>query len=366
MKNRNWFIYYIILTIILLQNRYLVFAQSDAKTNWDKFNHESPDWYSSDEAKRVAENVLLFQNRNGGWEKNLNMHQNLTNDEIETLKKQQSENRETTIDNGASYSQVRYLSKVYEATGNETIKSGAIKGIDYLLAAQYENGGWPQFYPLRKGYYTHITFNDNAMINVMYLLKEISVGIAPFGFVDEIRRERAKKAIEKGLKVILKSQVIVNGEKTVWCAQHDEKTLAPAKARSYELPSLSGSESVGIVRYLMGIDNPDIEIQDAVKSAVRWYEKSKITGKKIIEKPDSSLPKGWDRLVVDDPGSGPLWGRFCEITTNKPMFVGRDGIVKYNLEEIEYERRTGYNYIGNWAEKLISVEYPAWVKKNIK
>ena len=47
---------------------------------------------------------------------------------------------------------------------------------------------------------------------------------------------------------------MVNGRRTVWCAQHDETTLRPAGARTYEHASLSGYESVGIVRFLMGIE----------------------------------------------------------------------------------------------------------------
>jgi len=35
--------------------------------------------------------------------------------------------------------------------------------------------------------------------------------------------------------------------------QHDEKTLLPAGARTYELPSFSGAESVGIIKLLMEI-----------------------------------------------------------------------------------------------------------------
>lgn len=339
------------------------FSQQAIKTNWNKMLSQPAEWYKTNEARRIAGNVLLYQNVNGGWEKNLNMDRNLFENEIVTLTKERLEDRETTIDNGATYSQIRFLALVNAASPDAEIKKGIEKGIDYLLGSQYDNGGWPQFYPLRKGYYTHITFNDNAMVSVMQLLKEIASGQAPFGFIDQNRKDKCAIAIEKGMAVILKSQVIVGGVKTVWCAQHDEKDLSPAKARAYELPSLSGSESVGIVTYLMAIENPDQRVKEAIVSAVKWFDKSKITGKKVEVKKDASLPKGFDYVVVDDEKAGPLWARFYEIETNQPIFVGRDGKIKYNLSEIEYERRTGYNYLGNWAQKLLEKDYPAWAKK---
>ena len=197
----------------------------------------------------------------------------------------------------------------------------------------------------------------------MRILKEIAQGDSRFSFVDEARRQKAATAIEKGLALILKMQVEVDGKRSVWCAQHDKNTLEPAKARAYELPSLSGGESVGVVRYLMDIDNPTPEIIHAVKSAVAWFKEVKIEGQRVIRKPDPELPRGFDVVVVEDPDAGPLWGRFYEIGTNRPIFVGRDGIIRYKLEEIEHERRVGYSYIRNYAQELIEVDYPAWLKK---
>lgn len=338
-------------------------AQTKTKTAWSAILEQNKEWYATDEAKQIADNVLLYQKSNGGWEKNIDMSKVLNDSEIKQLVESQSNPVETTIDNKATVTQIRLLAKVFDATNIEQYKKGILAGIDYLLAAQYENGGWPQFFPLKKGYYTHITYNDNAMIGVMQLLKEISKGKEPFLWMDSDRKNKSAIAIEKGLAVILKTQVIVDGKKTVWCAQHDEYTFAPAKARAYELPTLSGSESVGIVKYLMAIENPDDSVKEAIKCAVKWFHESKITGKEIIRKEDKNLPKGFDYVLIDNPNGEPLWARFYEINTNKAVFVGRDGIIKYKLEEIEYERRVGYNYLGNFAEKLILKDFPEWEKK---
>ena len=117
------------------------------------------------------------------------------------------------------------------------------------------------------------------------------------------------------------------------------------------------------MRYLMEIDKPGPDIVRAVESAVRWFDEVKLTGITVVVKRDTALPRGFDRVVVDDPAAPPLWARFYEIGTNKAMFVGRDGIVRNSLAEIEHERRIGYNYLGAWARELLSREYPAWRRR---
>jgi PelA/Pel-15E family pectate lyase len=273
---------------------------------------------------------------------------------------------ETGIDNGATFTQLTYLARVYDASKEARFRTAFLKGVDFLLAAQYANGGWPQFFPLRKGYYTHITFNDNAMIGVMTLLRDISRGGTPYTFVNELRREKAGNAVEKGIDCILKCQVIVNGKPTVWCAQHDERTFAPASARAYELVSLSGSESVGITRFLMGIDAPPPAVVRSVEGAVAWFETARLKGIRVEEQPDPKAPQGTNRVVVSDSAAPPLWARVYEIGTNLPMFCDRDGVVRRKLSEIGYERRNGYAWLGVWPQNLLEKEYPAWRKKRLK
>ena len=289
----------------------------------------------------------------------------LTPAEKESLEKQKNDG-DATIDNNATYTQLRFLARVYEEQKLEEYKNAFNQGIDYLLKAQYENGGWPQYYPLKPGYYSHITYNDNAMTGVMKLLNEIAQGKILFGFVDEARRTKARTAVAKGIECFLNTQVKVNGELTVWCAQHDEKTLEPAPARKFELVSLSGSESVGIVRFLMGIQKPDKRVSDSIESAVAWFRKSQINGLRWVQKTDPSKLHGFDRVVVKDESAAPLWARFYEIGSNRPIFVGRDSVVHYQVAEIEDERRNGYQWYVTEPELLLEKDYPAWKKKQQK
>jgi PelA/Pel-15E family pectate lyase len=268
--------------------------------------------------------------------------------------------RAPTIDNDATYTQIRFLGRVFGATGEARYRAAAERGLDYLMAAQYANGGWPQYYPLIKGYYTHITFNDDAMVGVMAVLRDVAHASDPFAWVDGKRRERAADAVRRGLDCILRCQIAVDGVKTVWCAQHDEVTLAPAPARKYEHVSLSGYESVGIVRLLMSVEEPSPEMIQAIEAAVAWFGQGKLTGIRIDRPPAPDLPHGRDRVAVADQNAPPIWARFYEIGTNRPIFSGRDSMVRYSMAEIEGERRAGYRWYVNEPEKLLQRDYPAW------
>ena len=157
---------------------------------------------------------------------------------------------------------------------------------------------------------------------------DIAQGTPQYAFVDKDLRSRAGAAVEKGIRCILDCQIVVDGKKTAWCAQHDEKTLVPRKARSYELASLSGGESVGIVRFLMDIDRPGLEVIEAVQGAVAWFDAVKLEGIRQITREDRSQPRGVDKVVIRDPSAPPMWARFHEIGTNQPIFCSRDGVPK--------------------------------------
>ncbi|GAB2529220.1 pectate lyase [Rufibacter soli] len=338
-------------------------SSSTTPITWNKAQNQKTAWYATPEAIRIADNLLLYQHDNGGWDKNTDMAILLTPEQKKDLASPAQKKAISTIDNKATFTQMQYLAKVYKATGQEKYKESFLRGLDYLLKAQYENGGWPQFYPLKKGYYEYITFNDGAMIGVMELLRAIAQGNELYAFVDPTHRTQAATAIEKGLEAILKSQITVNGQLTAWCAQHDHRTFAPQKARAYELVSISGMESVGIVEYLMSLDNPSPVVKRAVAGAISWLQTAKITGLRLDRIPNPAYKKGYDLVVVKDPSAPALLARFYEIGTNKPMFVGRDGLVHENLAEIEQERRSGYNWYAEFPAELVEKQYPAWKAK---
>lgn len=338
-------------------------AQNTYK-NWpDIIRKNDASWFGTEEAKKIAENVLLYQRDIGGWPKNIQMQNELTSSQKKDLIENKKSTKEITTDNGATTQEMLFMSKMYAQVKDERYKESFLKGLNYLFEAQYANGGWPQFYPLKKGYYTHITYNDDSMVRILNVMKEIGeetdfYSIKPSKEITE----KAKTSFNKGIDCIIKTQYKQNGVLTAWCAQHDEVTLLPAKARAYELPSLSGKESAKIVLLLMSIKNPSPEIITAVKSADAWFEKTKITNleeKRVL----NDAGKIIDKKMIPAQNAAPIWARFMELDTNEPFFCDRDGVKKKTLDEIGAERKNGYAWYTDEPKEVLK-KYASWAVKN--
>ncbi|MDZ4783555.1 MAG: pectate lyase [Planctomycetia bacterium] len=314
------------------------------------------------EQLRVAETILSYQRATGGWPKNYDRAEPLTELQLRAAEGDRDKN-DATIDNSATYTEVRLLAAAYQAAHDDRFRVAALKGIEYLLRAQYTNGGWPQRFPAAEGYARYITFNDNAMIGVLKLMHDVAAGNDPFSLIASELREPCRQAELRGVECILKCQVRVDGRLTVWCAQHHHETFAPERARAYELASLSGAESVGIVRFLIQIEAPGPDVVAAIEGATRWFEESKLTGIRVVEVKDAATAKGYDKIVVSDAGAPPMWARFYDIQTNQPIFCSRDGVPRRALADISYERRTGYSWLGYYAASLLDVDLPAWKRR---
>lgn len=341
------------------------YSKPQPGTSWVKLARQLDDSFlKTPEAIRIADNVLLYQHTTGGWPKNIYMPAALSRREQQEVRKAKNDVNQSTIDNNATTTEIRYLSRVYLATGIEKYRDAALRGISYLLEAQYPNGGWPQFWPRPTGYYTHITYNDNAMINVMELLRDVFNRETPYTYVPDTLCRASRQAFDRGIRCILDTQVMRGDTLTVWCAQHDEHTLLPAKARAYELPSLSGSESDEIVMLLMSLPDPSQEIIEAVEGAVAWFKRSQINGLRREYFTDADGKRDYRMVPCTDADEDcpPLWARFYTLEDNRPFFCDRDGIKRYDVSEIGHERRNGYSWYNSHGLKVLK-RYEEW-KKN--
>ncbi|GAC1587448.1 MAG: hypothetical protein NVS3B25_03390 [Hymenobacter sp.] len=315
----------------------------------------------------IAEKMLVFQRSVGGWPKAVGevkvnyAHRMTPAERAGTL--DENNRNDATIDNDATTREINYLVAAFQRTNNPAYRQAAEKGIRYLLAMQYPNGGFPQFYPDLSNYRHQITYNDDAMVRALTVLRNVAQQQDQFAIVDPGLVPAAKDAVARGIDCILRTQYRQpNGRLTAWCAQYDEKTLRPAQARAFELASLSGDESVGIVRFLMDIEKPSDAVKKSIESAVAWLRAVKMDGFAMKEIDAPQETRGKDRVIVPEPGAT-LWARFYELDTDRPIYVGRDSKVHYQLREIENERRAGYLYAGTWPAKLLSKDYPAWQKR---
>ena len=258
-----------------------------------------------------------------------------------------------TIDNNATIQEMRLLALRYKETTNSNykaaFKTSFNKALNFILTMQRSTGGLPQVWPKRGNYSDHVTLNDNAMVRAMVTMMDIANKTSPFDsdIIDDATRAKMQGAMDKAIDYLLKAQIVNNGNLTVWCAQHDTANYAPRPARAYELESKSGSESAGVVWFLMNWPKQTEAIQNAVKGAISWYKKNRLKDKAF------SKTAG----VVDKSGSS-LWFRFYEVNSDDYFYCDRDGASTKTQDfmKISEERRTGYQWAGDYGSAILSTE----------
>lgn len=315
--------------------------------------------YSPEQYTKIADNFVAYQNEDGGWPKNIDWMAELPADSV--LNTLSDYHRRSTLDNRNTYSQIEYLAQVYTLTKATKYKNAVLDGLEYLLKTQKKNGGW------RGWDVDAITFNDEVTTGVLRLFLHINEGDLNFSWLDDTMRKRICQAFNKGIDMILRAQYVQNGVKTVWGQQHDNNTLLPTNARTFELASLTAGESCDVVRLLMEIPHPSDEVVESVKAAMAWFERVAITGMRVekVAIPEDKAANHeypYDLVVVKDKKAPRIWSRFYEMSDNTPFMCNRDGIKVYKLSDVKLERRVGYAWYTYAPEKLFKL-YKEWLKK---
>ena len=352
----------IIITILALTS--LLFCPSDlnAKPRHRYFKTTDAEFFKTDTARQIGARILLFQRVTGGWPKNTDLVSPMTAAQVSKVLQDKSRVDDSTIDNNATTMEMRFLAQLNNACPSGVYKAAISKGLDFLLSGQYENGGWPQFWPDPKGYQVHITYNDDAMYNTLSLFQDLLSGNGPYkNIIDAEMASKLQRSVDKAVEVILDTQIKVNGEPTVWCQQHDRDTYAPAKARAYELPSFTSLESANLLKFLMSLPNPDERVKKAVHGGVKWLDRNKITGMRY-ERPRDKDGKAITAQLISDPNATSIWSRYYDLDECLPFFCDRDGIPRRSLDEIGFERRTGYGWYDARPNEVFAI-YSEWADR---
>src|ERR1700744_709719 len=201
--------------------------------------HRTPEFYKSAEARRIGDVIVSFQIASGGWSKNLAMDTPRLRGQIyatanlpPTPEQEAHSDKpldpkwhyEGTLDNDATNTEIHFLAELsaaFPGKDGDAYRASALRGIEYLLRAQYPNGGWPQVWPLEGGYHDAITFNDNAVTESAETLTAVADSVGDYAFVPTELRLSAQMAADHALQCILATQVVVKGQRTVWAQQHD-------------------------------------------------------------------------------------------------------------------------------------------------
>lgn len=323
------------------------------KANRFGFDPDRPvDFYRTPEGRRIAEIVLSYQTPSGGWSKRTDMSQaprppgGAFGVESKYI---------PTFDNSATTTQFELLVRAHAATGEQRYAEAAIRALRLMLLAQYPGGGWPQTFPLVGGYHDLITYNDAVTSNLLAAIAGAARG--DLAFIDAELRESARWGLARGLQAVADTQVESDGLPGIWGAQHHPRTLLPARARAYEPAALATAESAELVLFLMSLKEPPEAIKQAIVAAHRWFTEHRIDGYRWEQK-----LREYSELVAD-PEAGPLWARFYEIDTHRPVFGDRDGSVHYDIDEISRERRLGYGWYTEKPARVLKA-FPAWRQRH--
>lgn len=319
-------------------------------------------WYGTPEALRVAENILSFQTPAGGWGKNADRGGPPRRPGEHWVPGQDARRKTAwtyvgTFDNGATTTEMRFLARVQtQGAGaeGEPYRAAFLKGLRYLLNAQYPNGGFPQVYPLQGGYHDAITLNDNAMARVVELLMEVGEGRGDYAFVPAALAGEARAAVQRAVGLFVATQQTQGGKRTGWGQQVDALTLAPAGARNFEPAALATPESAGVLLLLMRLPNPSAEVREVVHAGVAWLRSAAL---RDVAWKSTTPEKG--RQLVPAPGEGEIWSRYYDARTLAPVFGDRDRSIHDDVNELHIERRNGYAWFGTAPARALE-RYAAW------
>lgn len=341
----------------------------DAIHHWRNVHGDAYPRYLPEDVAKIADNILRYQRVDGGWMENQDPARILDDAEKARF---DAEARKSggSFDNRNIYTQLDYLATAYAITGDVRYRDGSLKGLEFTLAQQIPScGGWPHTVPATQSYHPHITLADDVTAGVLGTLRKVLTDRRRYAFIDAPLRARVKAAVDAGDACLLRLQVRQGDTLAGWAGQYDAKTLHPAQGRAFELPSITGQETVGVVRYLMSIPDPSPEVVKAVDGAVAWLRRVEITGWRIetFDAPAEQFQyhsSAQDRRLVADPSASGLWARFYDVNDNSVVLATRDSQRVARYQDIPRERRTGYEWYGHWPERLLSTEYPQWTSQH--
>jgi hypothetical protein len=298
-------------------------------------------------ARDAARALIECQLASGGWDsdfdfapdqvKKYHLRIQVLAGDTETGKRR---NRSTLDDNKTQSALLFLLELAHlpESRDDRELQEALRYGLDALLSAQFPNGGWPQQFsgpadpatPVKKasypdewprtfpavkydGFYTLNDGNMEELVKLLLRAHELS-GEARY-------LEAAKKAGE----FFLLAQM---PEPQPGWAQQYNFDMQPVWARKFEPPSVSGGETIGVLRALIDlwvVTGEERFLQPA-PAALKWME-------------SSALPDG-------------RHARFYELQTNKPLYFVKDS---YELTYNDGNLPTHYSFKIEQAKSIAAV-----------
>ena len=341
---------------------------SDSIDHWRGKHGKDYPRHAESNVMQIADNLLRYQRKDGGWQENQDPLRILDEAEQERIISQ-NDTTGGSFDNRNIYTQVDYLASAYALTGDARYRDASLRGLEFILSQQIPDcGGWPHTVPARERYHPYVTFADEVTPGVLTTLRGTQDPDSAFGFLDGAMRQRIDESLARGDACLLQLQVRQQGVPTGWAGQYDNLTLQPAQGRKFELPSIMVQETVSTLRYLMRIPQPSPDVIAAIEGGAAWLRKVQLQGLRLetFDAPAekyASYSSSTDRRLVEDAQAPPLWARFYDLQDNSVVLATREGVRVAQYADIPRERRTGYTWYGNWPQNFLDRDYPKWQKR---
>lgn len=263
-------------------------------------------------AQRSADVLIHGQHESGGWNYFIDLDPEGLQKYYDTFFskcwgwQEYLKNRgNATFDDYVTTQSTRFLLRLFEETKSPGIRVALDRALDFILKAQYSNGGWPQRYPLDpdpEDYTRNYTFNDDVIADCIAVLVEA---------YKSLRDRRYHEAARRGMNFYLLSQL---PEPQAGWAQQYGPDLKPAWGRPFEVNAVCSSQTYSNVLDLMRF--------------------SMMTGEKNYL---SEIPKALDWLdgAAIEGADGFTHTCFYELETNRPVYARQTGTT---IEDVKFEK----------------------------
>ncbi len=302
-------------------------------------------------AKKTANALIWGQHPLGGWHYWIDFDESGVEEWYRTVSSQVYRGMEEhrhyygncTFDDNVSQGATAFLLHLYMETMDPVYFVPLKKAMDFVLMAQYPNGGWPQRYPLAYDYahdgfddYTsNYTLNDDAMNNTIDLLIEA---------YEKLGNEEYLAAAKRGGDFFMVSQG--PEELPAWSEQFD-MNVQPDWGRTHEPPAMGTRQTAHTVEMLMKLVlyTGDRRYLRPVPATLGWMEKSKMG---ILEDGKYDLARYYDPatgLPIDfyllDEVSPDGYCQFHYFANPEVPFPGRRQSVDFVSLKNTYDMITG-------------------------
>lgn len=284
--------------------------------------HATGDEYYYECAGRIARCIMAGQLPCGGWNYLIDFGtEEQTRQWYATIGRQAWRLEEfqhyygnATFDDEATANCAQFLLRFYmERKDDRQVLDAVMRVVDFMLESQYDNGGWPQRYPLKtdhpfKGkadYTPFVTLNDNVTPeNIRFLANCYGM----------LGLDRVKEPVLRAMHLLrdLQQPLPLAG----WADQYTPDDLQPAHARSYEPRSINTGTTVSMFNQMLRYYEMtgDTSYLQRLPEAIQFLES--------LELP-ASLAKEVRRTPLQEGEI--LLPRFIVPETGRPLYVHRKG-----------------------------------------